>query len=78
MCASPPSPRQAQPDWMGGGLVSRQMMQARSSVAMSIQAGGRSAAVLLKPHRGLFAMPLDLPRPQAPHMPPGCSQTRSD
>jgi hypothetical protein len=28
MCASPLSPRHAQPDWMGGGLVSRQMMQA--------------------------------------------------
>ncbi len=26
MCASPLSPRHAQPDWMGGGLVSRQMM----------------------------------------------------
>ena len=25
MCASPLSPRHAQPDWMGGGLVSRQM-----------------------------------------------------
>ncbi len=34
MCASPPSPRHAQPDWMGGGLASRQMMQARASVAM--------------------------------------------
>ena len=28
MCARPLSPRHAQPDWMGGGLVSRQMMQA--------------------------------------------------
>ena len=28
MCASPLSPRHAQPDWMGGGLVSRQMMHA--------------------------------------------------
>ena len=26
MCASPLSPRHAQPDWMGGGLVSRQIM----------------------------------------------------
>ncbi len=31
---------------MGGGLVSRQMMQARSSVAMSIQAGGSSAVLV--------------------------------
>ena len=28
MCARPLSPRHAQPDWMGGGLVSRQMMHA--------------------------------------------------
>ena len=26
MCASPLSPRHAQPDWMGGGLASRQIM----------------------------------------------------
>ena len=32
MCASPLSPRHAQPDWMGGGLVSRQMMHAPPSV----------------------------------------------
>ncbi len=37
MCASPPSPRHAQPDWMGGGLASRQMMHARASVAMSVR-----------------------------------------
>jgi hypothetical protein len=30
MCARPLSPRHAQPDWMGGGLVSRQMMHAPS------------------------------------------------
>ncbi len=31
MCASPLSPRHAQPDWMGGGLESRQMMHAPPS-----------------------------------------------
>jgi hypothetical protein len=31
MCESPPSPRQAQPDWIGGGIVSRQMMHAPDS-----------------------------------------------
>ena len=31
MCASPLSPQHAQPDWMGGGLVSRQMMHASPS-----------------------------------------------
>ena len=35
MCASPLSPRHAQPDWMGGGLVSRQMMHAPPSAAIS-------------------------------------------
>jgi hypothetical protein len=35
MCASPPSPRHAQPDWMGGGLVPRQMTQAPASEAIS-------------------------------------------
>ena len=34
MCASPLSPRHAQPDWMGGGLVSRQMMHAPASAAI--------------------------------------------
>jgi hypothetical protein len=34
MCASPLSPRHAQPDWMGGGLVSRQMMHAPQSAAI--------------------------------------------
>ncbi len=34
MCASPLSPRHAQPDWMGGGLVSRQMMHAPPSAAI--------------------------------------------
>ncbi len=36
MCASPLSPRHAQPDWMGGGLVSRQMMHAPPSAAISL------------------------------------------
>jgi hypothetical protein len=36
MCASPLSPRHAQPDWMGGGLVSRQMMHAPPSAAISV------------------------------------------
>jgi hypothetical protein len=36
MCASPLSPRHAQPDWIGGGLVSRQMMHdAPPSAAIS-------------------------------------------
>jgi hypothetical protein len=34
MCASPLSPRHAQPDWMGGGLVSRQMKHAPPSAAI--------------------------------------------
>jgi hypothetical protein len=34
MCASPLLPRHAQPDWMGGGLVSRQMMHAAPSAAI--------------------------------------------
>ena len=38
MCASPLSPRHAQPDWMGGGLVSRQMMHAPPSAAISLSA----------------------------------------
>ena len=48
-CASPPSPRHAQPDWMGGGLVSRQMMHAPASVAMSGQgkASGTGARIKL-------------------------------
>ncbi len=37
MCASPLSPRHAQPDWMGGGLVSRQMMHAPPSAAISFE-----------------------------------------
>ncbi len=36
MCASPPSPRHAQPDWMGGGLMSRQMTHAPASDAISV------------------------------------------
>ena len=36
MCASPLSPRHAQPDWMGGGLVSRQMMHAPPSATISV------------------------------------------
>ncbi len=48
MCANPPSPRHAQPDWMpdwmGGGLVSRQMMHAPTSVAMSGQRQGRKGS----------------------------------
>jgi hypothetical protein len=36
MCASPPSPRHAQPDWMGGGLVSRQMTHDPASEAISV------------------------------------------
>jgi hypothetical protein len=36
MCARPLSPRHAQPDWMGGGLVSRQMMHAPPSIAISV------------------------------------------
>jgi hypothetical protein len=36
MCASPLSPRHAQPDWMGGGLVSRQMMHAPPSAAFRL------------------------------------------
>jgi hypothetical protein len=36
MCARPLSPRHAQPDWMGGGLVSRQMMHAPASAAISV------------------------------------------
>jgi hypothetical protein len=40
MCASPLSPRHAQPDWMGGGLVSRQMMHAPPSAAISLSAQG--------------------------------------
>jgi hypothetical protein len=36
MCASPLSPRHAQPDWMGGGLVSRQMMHAPPSGAIFV------------------------------------------
>jgi hypothetical protein len=36
MCASPLSPRHAQPDWMGGGLVSRQMMHAPPSAVISV------------------------------------------
>ena len=36
MCASPLSPRHAQPDWMGGGLASRQMMHAPPSAAISL------------------------------------------
>ena len=36
MCASPLSPRHAQPDWMGGGLVSRQMMHAPPSAAILV------------------------------------------
>ena len=44
MCASPLSLRHAQPDWMGGGLVSRQMMHAPPSAAIfPFQvSGGRS------------------------------------
>ena len=38
MCASPLSPRHAQPDWMGGGLVSRQMMHAPASAAIFFKA----------------------------------------
>ena len=34
MCASPLSPRHAQPDWMGGGLASRQMMHAPPSATI--------------------------------------------
>ena len=34
MCARPLSPRHAQPDWMGGGLASRQMMHAPPSAAI--------------------------------------------
>jgi hypothetical protein len=47
MCATshhfgdPQSPRYAQLDWMGGGLMSRQMMHAPASVAMSGQRQGR-------------------------------------
>ena len=44
MCASPPSPRHAQPDWMGGGLVSRQMTQAPAPVAISVHGGDEGAA----------------------------------
>ena len=47
MCARPPSPRHAQPDWMGGGLVSRQMMHAPPSAAIYVQAqagGGKLRA----------------------------------
>ena len=44
MCASPPSPRHAQPDWMGGGLVSRQMTQAPASDAISVHGGDEGAA----------------------------------
>ncbi len=44
MCASPPSPRHAQPDWMGGGLVSRQMTQAPASEAISVHGGDEGAA----------------------------------
>ena len=36
MCARPLSPRHAQPDWMGGGLVSRQMMHAPPSAAIFV------------------------------------------
>ena len=48
MCASPLSPRHAQPDWMGGGLVSRQMMHAPPSAAISIpgESAWRSGRVL--------------------------------
>ncbi len=42
MCASPLSPRQAQPDWMGGGLVSRQMMHAPPSAAIYTAFPGES------------------------------------
>jgi hypothetical protein len=34
MCARPLSPRHAQPDWIGGGLVSRQMMHAPPSAVI--------------------------------------------
>jgi hypothetical protein len=36
MCARPLSPRHAQPDWMGGGLVSRQIMHAPPSAAIHL------------------------------------------
>jgi hypothetical protein len=36
MCASPLSPRHAQPDWMGGGLVSRQMLHTLPVAAISV------------------------------------------
>jgi hypothetical protein len=36
MCASPLSPRHAQPDSMGGGLASRQMMHAPPSAGMFV------------------------------------------
>jgi hypothetical protein len=41
MCASPLSPRHAQPDWMGGGLVSRQMMHTPPSAAIPLSRGDR-------------------------------------
>jgi hypothetical protein len=55
MCASPLSPRHAQPDWMGGGLVSRQMMHAPPSAAIllsrrvSLASDRRSRREFLEP-----------------------------
>ncbi len=48
MCASPPSPRHAQPDWMGGGLVSRQMTQAPASDAISVDGRKEVPAMVRK------------------------------
>jgi hypothetical protein len=63
MCASPPSPRHAQPDWMGGGLVSRQMTQAPASDAISVHGGDevRPAMVRKKQLSILTRQPCDAP-----------------
>ena len=43
-CARPVSDRQAQPDWIGGGSKSRQMMHAHSCGSMPEDIGDSKAA----------------------------------
>ena len=63
MCASPASPRQAQPIWIGGGLASRQTKHAPAS-AISI---GRGRAKAKKQTNGPSHVPRGLVRlPRGP------------
>ena len=77
MCASPPSPRHAQPDWMGGGLVSRQMTQAPASDAISVHGETKVAAAGDGPKEATADLTTRQPCDAPTHRLTGCA-TKAD